>query len=304
MSVRIGYDENNNRIFLSIEIFQTEVQTVFASRVAIITNGILTTIISDYESSSKQTIVRAICCSVNTYFWENNYPNPDSIDLFYIYGNTSKKTGKQYIYWNNPENFYRLSDEHPADAGLLNIADGYIIAINIDGVCHPAWNVTANQVVGSAYIMNAAIGDLQVDSISASKIKADTVMTPGVTIGGMRILPGTEDPATDQEAGLYINSEKFGYYRNGWATYQDKDGNFVFGVPGFPDRTIKWNCARGQLIVGHNNIVIDANENCIWISKDGGHTFNDFALLKDGSIELYKFINGQHVRYTDRKSVV
>ena len=102
-----------------------------------------------------------------------------------------KGYGKQYIYWNHPATTYSLSDHHPGDTGLLTSEKGFIIAVNIDGVCSPAWNSIANEVIGSAYIMRASINDLHVNELSAHKIKADTILTPGVQIGGAWLGSGT-----------------------------------------------------------------------------------------------------------------
>lgn len=88
-------------------------------------------------------------------------------------------TGDKYIYWKYPMTSYLTSSTNPV------LYDGeFIIATNVNGYHDLAWNAIANQVIGSAYIQDAAIvrakiADLAVDNakiadatIESAKIKS------------------------------------------------------------------------------------------------------------------------------------
>lgn len=83
-----------------------------------------------------------------------------------------------YIWWLNGSNIYVCAPDIPSLDD-----DSFIIAVNLNGNHDLAWNAIANQVIGSAYIKAAAIQDLHVSDVSAEKLTANSVMTPGVYIG-------------------------------------------------------------------------------------------------------------------------
>lgn len=149
-----------------------------------------------------------------------------------------------FIYWllASPS-AYQTSTTHPGDDGLLGEHD-FIIAVNVNGAYNLAWNSVANQVVGSAYIMKAAINDLHVNEVSASKIKATSIMTPGVFMGPALLGdPGSGNVATGvvSAAGLYLTSSYLGFYNGAdWndSVYIKNDGTFKFR--GDADNYIEW----------------------------------------------------------------
>lgn len=93
----------------------------------------------------------------------------------------------KYIYWQRPNSYYSASDTHPT----LGDSD-FIIATNVNGQHDLAWNAIANQVIGSAFIQDAAIenakiADLAVDNakiadLYADKIRAGTITGQDITI--------------------------------------------------------------------------------------------------------------------------
>jgi hypothetical protein len=95
-------------------------------------------------------------------------------------------TDDYYIYWKDlAATTYSTTDNHPGD-NLSDWAPGedFIIAINDSGTAQKAWNAIANQVVGSAYIMTAAINDVHVNTLSGSKISANSwIAIGGITYG-------------------------------------------------------------------------------------------------------------------------
>lgn len=189
--------------------------------------------------------------------WTNNSPTSTAISWnahsVWLNGTSyaiaAGNTTDTYIYWENLSGSYSTSNTHPG-ATLVTDQD-FIIGTNASGVFKRAWGAIPNQAIGSAYIQNAAIQDAHVDDLSAAKIRAGTIMTPGVFIGdavnsdGVAIddisasaadwntLPNIPDRFKDTPGvlpGLYITASSLGYY-NGtqWRSYIDYESNVFFG---------------------------------------------------------------------------
>ena len=201
--------------------------------------------------------------------WNAHYLYYNGNEYSIAAGNTNEK----YIYWKYdgtmPEggagesnsSSYSTSDEHPGDAELLEADRDFIIAVNVDGQYTMAWNSIANQVVGTSYIMDLAVEDAKISDLSADKIKANSVMTPGVYIGYAILTEGTDldtalpthlidfvqAPTTD---GLYLTSTYLGYVNSGtWKTYMTSDGDFYlygkYGISG--DGYLVWDYSKANL---------------------------------------------------------
>lgn len=138
--------------------------------------------------------------------WINHTPNTISVKWYgtehsvYYAGQRYKiaegYTDKKYIYWTNlfkstgsgtqedPYiSYYASSNTHPGDADLLG-NHGFIIAVNIDGAVQMAWNAIANQVIGSAYIMDGAINNAHIGNAEITDAKVLSLTAPKI-IGGM-----------------------------------------------------------------------------------------------------------------------
>ncbi|MGM5482314.1 MAG: hypothetical protein ACQESF_02525, partial [Nanobdellota archaeon] len=115
---------------------------------------------------------------IDTVSW-NNHQLYYSGNRFFV---ESGSTDKKFIYFKLPPDVelnneetneynvsYKTSNSHPADMGDLGEHD-FVIAVNINGHCDTAWNATANEVIGSAYIMQGAIHDAHITNLSAEKI--------------------------------------------------------------------------------------------------------------------------------------
>ena len=115
-----------------------------------------------------------------------------------IYDISSANTKHRYVYWEKPNNYYSTSSGHPG--ATLSDTD-FIIATNVSGGHDLAWNAIANQVVGSAFIQDAAIerakiADLAVDNakiadLRANKIKSETISGQSIKIGPSGGFPGS-----------------------------------------------------------------------------------------------------------------
>lgn len=99
----------------------------------------------------------------DSVYWNEHTLYYNGVKYTIAAGNSDKK----YIYWESLNSNYTGSDTNPT----LNDNE-FVIATNINGIHDLAWNAIANQVIGSAYIQNAAIGALQVDKINANQVDA------------------------------------------------------------------------------------------------------------------------------------
>jgi hypothetical protein len=118
----------------------------------------------------------------------NNSPSTGYISWssFIIYYNGAGytipggSTANRFVYWKDLGSTLSSMDAHPPSAlSDWRPQEDFIIAVNIGGVAQEAWNAIANQVIGSAYIMTAAINDLHVSDISGVKISATTQIAIG-----------------------------------------------------------------------------------------------------------------------------
>jgi len=101
-----------------------------------------------------------------------------------IAAGNSHLTTNIFIYWKDLASTFSLSATHPASLSDWKSGEDFIIATCTSGVGQEAWNAIANQVIGSAFIMNAAIQDAHVASLSGTKINASTSVSIGSTTYG------------------------------------------------------------------------------------------------------------------------
>lgn len=173
---------------------------------------------------------------------------------------------------------YEGSNVHPADAGLISLNFdsgnyGQIIAVNTGGFYDLAWNATANEVIGSAYIMKGAINDAHINSLSAGKITAGSAFIGGVSIGGLTTidvslgaageLPKMPDNLPE---GLYITRDFIGYYCGPYNLYE---GSIIKN-------------GKGTISVSNgSNIVIGTGTNFkeMVLLADPSNTINNFFIV-------------------------
>ena len=151
--------------------------------------------------------------------WTNNSPSAgyaawNAHSLWYAgvqYAIAAGNTALRYIWWDNAAASYSVS----ATAPTLGAGD-FVIAENISGTVTLAWDADANRVIGSAYIGAAAILDLNVGNVSAAKILANTVMTPGVTLGDYITVGGTvQNAASLADNTLALGANLIGFRSTG-----------------------------------------------------------------------------------------
>jgi hypothetical protein len=100
------------------------------------------------------------------------------------YSITPGSTNSKYVYWKDLTSAFSASATHPSALSDWVPGEDFIIATNVSGVGQQAWNAMANQVMGSAWIMDAAIGDAQVSNLSGTKIRATSSIAIGSDIWG------------------------------------------------------------------------------------------------------------------------
>ncbi len=122
--------------------------------------------------------------------WTDNSPDAGKVawnehTLYYngvAYTIAAGNTALKYIYWLNTGVAYTASNTNP----ILTDGD-FVIAVNIAGAHDLAWNAVANQLIGSAYIqdaaiINAKIGNLEVDSAKIANLTVGTGKITGLAV--------------------------------------------------------------------------------------------------------------------------
>lgn len=122
--------------------------------------------------------------------WTDNSPGAGSIawnehTLYYngaAYTISASNTNLKYIYWLNGATSYSKSNTNPT------LTDGdFIIAVNITGTHDLAWNAIANQVIGSAYIEDAAILTAKINDLAVSEAKIGALAVTAAKIANATI---------------------------------------------------------------------------------------------------------------------
>jgi phage minor structural protein len=142
--------------------------------------------------------------------WRDNNPDDGYVSWNQhqvVYGGvkytiSAGNTNKKYVYWQNGNTHYSVSDDIP----ILGDKDFYIV-VNNDGIHDLAWyNRMARKFIGSAFIADAAIKtahiadaqivDAHIANLSANKIKTGTLNALNVTISNFDYseIAGTKPP--------------------------------------------------------------------------------------------------------------
>ncbi len=146
------------------------------------THDIVATDINDFAIDASKMFINIPVVAGDP--WHNNTPGAGSIswDAHQLYFNgvqydiAAGNTALKYVYWTGLASSYGVNAVHPADATLLDPKNGFIIAVNISGTVNLAWRSVANQVIGSAWIMNLAVLNAHINDLSADKINAGTIL--------------------------------------------------------------------------------------------------------------------------------
>ena len=140
--------------------------------------------IEDFAITSSKIFTKIPIISGDT--WTDASPSAGYVawnehSLYYngaLYTIAAGNTNNKYIYWNGSASVYSTSDNNPT------LTDGqFIIATNISGVHDLAWNAIANQVIGSAYIQEAAIQTAHIENLAVTNAKIESLDAGKITTG-------------------------------------------------------------------------------------------------------------------------
>ncbi len=89
-------------------------------------------------------------------------------------------TNSTYIYWKKVTSttVYQTSNDAP-----VRDDETFVICMNNSGTHNVAWNSIANQVIGSAYILDAAIIEAKIDNLAVTNAKINTMEAGKLTAG-------------------------------------------------------------------------------------------------------------------------
>lgn len=152
------------------------------------TAGVVAAEIDDFAITATKFFTKTVVLTGDS--WTNNSPSAGKVawnshTLVYngvAYAITGSNTSDKYIYWVVGNGTYSSSATHPALG-----TTGFMIATNVSGVAGLVWNSSANMVIGSAYIADAAITNAKIYSLSADKITTGTLNAAVVSISNLTV---------------------------------------------------------------------------------------------------------------------
>jgi hypothetical protein len=213
--------------------------------------------IDDFAISASKLFVKIPICVALAL--TNNSPSAGYVawaafKIFYNgveYSIDAGNSDKKYLYWKDLASSLTGSDTHPGDT-LADWAphEDFIIAVNISGSGQQAWNAIANQVIGSAYIMTAAIGDLQVSDLSGTKIRATTSIAIGSATWGndgiqLEYNGGNPRFYAGDGANQFVKFDGASLYIRGAVEIIGSTPSNVLANPGFEDFGLYWSTGTG-----------------------------------------------------------
>ena len=155
--------------------------------------------------------------------WTDDSPGAGSVawnahSLYYSgvkHNINAANTADKYIYWTlSSPSSYQTAAAAPTQTDTL-----FIIAMNISGTHNVAWNSIANQVVGSAYILDAAIIEAKIGNLAVTNAKINDVSVGKLTAG---IIFSQTISLAASGTDCYINSGK--------TDFTNADTGFILGV--------------------------------------------------------------------------
>jgi len=269
------------------------------SALEFVTLNITPTDIQDFAVSASKIFTKIPIIEADS--WANNSPSSLYVSwnahwLFYNgnkYNINASNTNNKYIYWrmDNPSN-YQTSDAAP-----IRDDTTFIICMNILGTHNIAWNSIANQVIGTAYILDAAITNVKIEDLAVTNAKIHDLNAYKITSGTLTVerteakctnpnadvtgehtaLDITNLPATPSGAGLYATPEYLGFYNgSSFRSFIRNDGCFFFEGDG--NNYILWN---GSNMTVEGNIIITGGSGIANLSDSGDLSLKDVIGAND-----------------------
>ena len=157
--------------------------------------NIIPTDVADFAISASKIFTKIAIPEALSF--TDNYPSSGYItwSSFIIYYNgvahtiPGGSTNNRFVYWKDLAGILSSMDAHPPTAfSDWKPQEDFIIAVNFGGIAQEGWLAIANGVIGSAYIMTAAINDAHISDLSGVKISATTQIAIGSrTFGALGI---------------------------------------------------------------------------------------------------------------------
>jgi len=152
--------------------------------------GVAATSIADFAVTASKIYTKIPILDGDT--WTDNTPGAGSIawNSHSLYYNGNKYTilagnsNKKYIYWQlvSSVNTYQKSDTAPTRDDTT-----FIICMNNSGSHNVAWNSIANQVIGSAYILDAAIVEAKISNLAVTNAKIGLLAVDTAQIAALAV---------------------------------------------------------------------------------------------------------------------
>jgi len=156
------------------------------------TTGVDATNIDDFAVTATKMFTNTVILTAD--IWTDNSPTPGSTiawnahSIVYngaSYPITAGSTALAYIYWTVGNTTYTASATHPT---LGNTS--FMIAINTAGVHTLVWNSSANMVIGSAFIANAAITNAKIGLLAVTNANINDLSAVKITAGKIQSVLG------------------------------------------------------------------------------------------------------------------
>ncbi len=216
----------------------------YTDSVAGTSSGIAATDIDDFSVVATKMFTNTVILSGDV--WSNNSPGGGSIawNAHYVTFNgayyliSAGNTALRYVTWTEGDTGGSGTVADPylssyaGGASWTAVTNKFNIAINESGIHQLVWNSSANMVIGSAFILDAAITNAKIANATIEHAKIHTVNATTITTG---TLTGrtVQTAAADQRIVLVQSDNTLKFYITGTANpVLTIDDNIESGLPG------------------------------------------------------------------------
>lgn len=166
------------------------------------TLGVATTSIDDFAVTATKLYTNTIVLTGDV--WSNNSPGAGSIawnEHYLVYGGAYYKVGagstsSRYVYWDvgHTGGSGTVADPYlttyTTNASYAHAANRFVVVTNESGVVQKVWNASANMVIGTAFILDAAITNAKIYDCNVNKLTAGTISSKSIVLA---VAAGTGD---------------------------------------------------------------------------------------------------------------
>jgi len=160
-----------------------------------ITTGISETNIDDFSITATKIFSNTIILTADT--WSNNTPISGQITWnahYLVYGGNyyqiaNGSTALRYVYWDVNYTSGSGTVDDPYISSYISSAtytaaiDRFVVVVNESGVIQKVWNASANMVIGSAFILDAAIVEAKIDDLAVTNAKIASLSVEKISTG-------------------------------------------------------------------------------------------------------------------------